>query len=196
MSKIRAGKHTTRKEVIVKKAASLFMQKGFASSSMRELADMLGVEAPSLYNHIGSKGELLQAICYDVANRFNQHLAHVKSGKESASKKVETIIRFHIQMMLNDFDGVYVANHEWKQLQEPFLSNFLHQRKTYENTLAEIIEEGINRKELRKINPHIAVLTILSAVRGMESWLRHKRNISAEEFENNMITHLLSGLNK
>jgi hypothetical protein len=99
-------------------------------------------------------------------------------------------------MMLEDFDEVYVANHEWKQLQEPFISNFLHQRKTYENTFAEIIEEGINKKELRKLNPHVAVLTILSAVRGMESWLRHKRNISAEDFENNMITHLLLGLNK
>jgi hypothetical protein len=196
MSKIRTGQGGSKKDVIIKKAASLFRQKGYAASSMRELADLVGVEAPSLYNHIGSKSELLQAICYTVANEFNGHLSKVKNSKESCSKRIEQVIRFHIEMMLESFDEVYVANHEWKQLGDPFLSNFLQQRRSYENVMAAIIEEGIASKEFRKLHSHVAVLTILSAVRGLESWLRHRKNISKEDLENNMVEHLLNGLNK
>ena len=60
MAKIKASRNGTKKDAIIKKAAGLFRKKGFASSSMRELADSIGVEASSLYNHIGSKSELLR----------------------------------------------------------------------------------------------------------------------------------------
>jgi hypothetical protein len=196
MSKIRTTGGGTKKEAIIKKAAMLFCRKGFASSSMRELADLVGVEAPSLYNHIGSKSEILQAICFQVANEFNNHLIKINKTTLSSSQKVETIIRFHIHMMLHSYDAVFVANHEWKQLADPFLSNFLNQRKLYENTLVSIVEEGIIKKEFKKLDPYVAVLTILSAVRGLEFWFRHRRNIREKELEDNMVIHLMNGLNK
>ena len=196
MSKIRTRQGDSKKDTIIRKAASLFSRKGFASSSMRELAELVGVEAPSLYNHIGSKSELLQAICYKVANDFTEHLTEVKKSPVGSSEKIENIIRFHIHMMLHSYDEVYVANHEWKQLPDPYLSNFLHQRKLYENTLAAIIEEGIRKKEFRKLNPHIAILTILSAVRGIEFWFRHRRNIPEKDLADTLVNHLMNGLNK
>lgn len=196
MARIETKKNLSRKDVILKKAAALFRQKGFAASSMRELADLVGVEAPSLYNHIGSKNEILQAICFKVANAFNEHLQQVRQSRDRHAGKIEQVIRFHIRIMLNSFDEVYVANHEWKQLEDPLLSNFLHQRKAYENALASMIEEGIKAKEFRKLNPHLAVLTILSAVRGVEAWLRHRKNIKEEDLENNIIEQLLHGIIK
>ena len=51
-------------------------------------------------------------------------------------------------------------------------------------------------QELKKINPYVAVLTILSAVRGLEIWQRHKNNLPAEELEKQMIQHLLTGIIK
>jgi TetR/AcrR family transcriptional regulator, cholesterol catabolism regulator len=194
MTKITAVKNGSRKDAITKKAAVLFRQKGFTSSSMRELAEMVGVEAPSLYNHIGSKSELLQSICFAVANDFNTHLSNVTASASANKKKIETLIRFHIRMMIESYDEVFVANHEWKQLEEPFLSNFLSQRKTYENNMAAVIADGIREKEFVKIHPHVAVLTILSAVRGLEFWHRHRKSINKTELENDMVTHLLNGL--
>lgn len=196
MARIAVRKNTSRKDIILKKAAALFRQKGFASSSMRELADMVGVEAPSLYNHFGSKNEMLQAICFKIANAFNEQIQEVRQSSATHAVKIEQLIRFHLRIMLHSFDEVYVANHEWKQLEDPLLSNFLHQRKAYEKALAQMIEEGIRNREFRKLNPQLAALTILSAVRGLEAWLRHRRNIKQEELENNIIEQLLHGLIK
>ena len=196
MAKIKAVKNGTKKDVITQKGAALFRKKGFAASSMRELADNIGVEAPSLYNHIGSKSEILQNICFKVANDFNMHLNDVEKKQGKAVSKLEDLVRFHIHMMLDNYDEVYVANHEWKQLEEPFLSNFLNQRKIYEGRLIEIVTEGIKNEEIKNIHPQVAVLIILSAVRSLEFWQRHKKNMNIAELENDMVTHLLNGLIK
>ncbi|RYF93648.1 MAG: TetR/AcrR family transcriptional regulator, partial [Chitinophagaceae bacterium] len=73
MSKIKSHKNGTRKDVIIAKAARLFREKGYSASSMRDLAEEVGVEAASLYNHISSKAEILQEICFKVANKFMSH---------------------------------------------------------------------------------------------------------------------------
>ena len=196
MAKILASKNGTKKDAITQKAAGLFRKKGFASTSMRELAESIGVEASSLYNHIGSKNELLQTVCFKVANDFTVSLTEVEKKAVSTVTKLKEVIGFHIEMMLNNHDEVYVANHEWKQLQEPFLSNFLLQRNSYEGRLVEIIKTGIKKKELKNIHPNIAVLTILSAVRSVEFWQRKKNNINSKELESNIIDHLINGLIK
>lgn len=196
MSKIFASKNGTKKDVIIKKAASLFRKKGFIGTSMRELAENIGVEASSLYNHIGSKSEILQHICFKVANDFMLQLNETEKSETTTINKLEKLISFHIHMMMDVYDEVYVANHEWKQLEEPFLSNFSNQRKLYENRMIELIKKGIQKKEIKNIHPHVAVFTILSAVRGLELWQGQKKIITTKEIETNMINHLLNGIAK
>ena len=196
MAKINPGKNVTRKDLITKKASALFRIRGFNAASMRELAETLGVEAPSLYNHIGSKSELLQAICLKVAGEFTAQLQATESTGHTNIKKIETIIRFHIRMMMDQFDEVFVANHEWKHLKEPFLSDFLNQRRVYEKRLVALIGEGIKLKEFRRTDPYVAALTLLSAVRGLEFWHRHKKKVSPKVLEEDMVDHLLKGIIK
>lgn len=196
MAKIKPGKNASKKDVITQKAAALFKTKGFSSASMRDLADAVGVEAPSLYNHIGSKSEILQAICFKVANAFSLYLDTTENTAGNSIVRLQNIIRFHIRMMLNNFDEVYVANHEWKHLKEPYLSNFLIQRRGYEKRLITLMETGMAAQEFRAANPYVAVLTILSAVRGLEFWQQHKKNISSQVLEDDMVNHLLNGIIK
>ena len=196
MAKIQTGKNGTKKEVIIKQAAILFKSKSYNAASMRELAESIGVEAPSLYNHIGSKSELLQTICFKVADTFTAQIHAVENASDNITTKTEAVIRFHIQMMLDNFDEVFVANHEWKHLKEPFLTDFLNQRRSYEKRLTALIETGIQNNEFKKKNSYATVLTILSAVRGLEFWHRNKKNVSAQVLEDDMVDHLLNGMVK
>ncbi|HVM87271.1 MAG TPA: TetR/AcrR family transcriptional regulator [Puia sp.] len=196
MSKIQSKKNSTKKEIIIEKAAKLFREKGFGAASMRDIAETVGVEAASLYNHIQSKAEILQAICFKVANEFISQLDEVERSNEPTLKKMETIIRVHIRMMLDQYEHVYISDHEWRHLPEPYLSNFLNQRRSYRKRLSDIIEEGIQKNEIKNIEPYVAVLTILSAISGIESWHRSRKTTSAETLEANMVKYLIEGLKK
>jgi TetR/AcrR family transcriptional regulator, cholesterol catabolism regulator len=189
-------KRASKKELITLKAAAMFREKGFTATSMRDLAEAVGMEAASLYNHIRSKNEILEAICFDVANRFNTNMDSIESGKQSSIQKFEILLRFHIRQMVDNYEEVYVSDREWKHLDEPYLSNFQNQRRIYRKRFATIIEDGIRKNEIRKIDAPTAVLIVLHAVSGIESWHRSKARISAEELENNMVMIMIDGLQK
>ena len=191
-----AQKKSTKKEIILEKAAVMFREKGFSATSMRDLAESVGIEAASLYNHIQSKSQILQEIVFRAADDCNQHLDKLTEENAACSVKIESIIRFHVQMMLNRFEDYHVMTHEWIHLSEPHLSNFINQRRTYVQKLESIVEECIQKKEFKPILPYVAVLTILSAVRGLEFWHRSQKKITPAELEENMVTHLISGLKK
>jgi len=194
MARIKIDKNSTRKEVIVTKAAALFREKGFKAASMRDLAEAVGVEAASLYNHIKSKTELLHELCFGVANRFMHKMDEVESQKITAIEKVEELIRFHIDEMIHHYEEVYVSDREWKYLADPYLSNFQNQRRMYRKRFAAIIEAGIKNKEIKNIDAPTAVLILLHAIGGIESWHRSTQKISADSLTQNMITILVGGL--
>ena len=186
----------SKKELILEKASAMFRQKGFAATSMRDLAETVGIEAASLYNHIRSKNEILEAICFDVAKRFNTNMSSIETGQQNSIWKIETLLRFHISQMIEKYEEVYVSDREWKHLEEPFLSNFQEQRRSYRKKFASIIEEGIQKYEIRKIDASTAVLIMLHAISGIESWHRSTAKINAEELENNMVMIMIDGLRK
>lgn len=196
MARIRTGKDGSRKEVIVKAAAKLFHEKGYKAASMRDLAEQVGVEAASLYNHISSKTELLHDICFNVANVFWEHLHKVELSDARPIEKLETLLRFHIRQMIENFKEVYISDREWRYLTDPYLSNFQNQRRNYRKRFAAIVEEGIESGEINKIDASTAVLIVLHAVSGIESWHRSTHKVSGETLEENMITILIDGLKK
>ena len=194
MARIKTEKNGSRKDVIVRKAATLFREKGYKAASMRDLAEAVGVEAASLYNHIRSKSELLHELVFSVANKFVLKMDEIESENISSLEKMEKLLRFHITEMIHNYEEVYVSDREWKHLSDHYLSNYQNQRRVYRKRIAAIIEEGIRNKEIKTIDAPTVVLIFLHAVSGIESWHRSTKKITATELEQNMVTILIDGL--
>ena len=189
-------KKASKKDFILLRASAMFREKGFPATSMRDLAEAVGIEAASLYNHIQSKSEILQEIVFRTANDCNIQIESLDENHTSSVKKIEALIRFHVQMMLNRYDDYCVMVNEWIHLSEPYLTNFTTQRRIYVQRMEAIIEEGVRSKEMKPVLPYVAMLTILSSVRGLEFWHRSGKRITAETMEDNMVTYLINGLKK
>ena len=189
-------KKASKKDFIILRASAMFREKGFPATSMRDLAEAVGIEAASLYNHIQSKSEILQEIVFRIANDCNVHLESLDDSGMNSIQKIESLIRFHVQMMLNRFDDYTVMINEWIHLSEPYLTNFTTQRRNYVQKMEGIIADGIRDKEMKPVLPYVAMLTILSSVRGLEFWHRSGKKITPGTLEDNMVTLLISGLKK
>jgi AcrR family transcriptional regulator len=124
----------------------MMRERGFPATSMRDLADVVGIEAASLYNHIQSKSEILQEIIYRTANDCNVHLNSLDETKLSSIQKLESLIRFHVQMMLDRFNDYTVMINEWSHLSEPYLTNFITQRRHYVQKMELIIQQGVEKR--------------------------------------------------
>lgn len=183
-----------RKPEILRHSAHLFRTNGYIDASMRKIAAAVGIDSASLYSHLKSKGEILQTICHWAAGKYLSNIESVEHSDQTPLKKLEAIIRMHIRMMIEEYDRAFVAEHEWNHLPEPHLSNFLNQRRIYRRKLADLVQDGILKGEIKKIDPYVAVITFLSAIQGIEFWQRSQKNTSAEELEENMVRYLVGGL--
>ena len=185
----------TKKQIVIEAAAKLFSDKGYSAASMQDLAERVGLkQKSSLYNHIDSKEEALQEICFENAKKFTDGITTIKSTVTEPVEQIRALIDLHIQIATNDITSVTVFNDEWRHLTEPELSEFLALRKDYEERFKEIINKGIQSGVFKKLNPAIALHTILSALKWIHYWYKPERDSDIETVRENIMLLLISGL--
>jgi len=187
----------SRKEQVIRSAAELFREKGYAASSMRDLAQKLGIEAASLYSHIKSKEEILQHLCFDMAAEFRKSLAEVEKKEVSASEKLKLGIIGHIQVMAKDLTASAVFMNEHRHLSQPYLRDFLLLRINYINRFKSIIEEGAHQGEFKdSIDKKLAVMTLFSSLNWMPMWYDPSSKIVPQDLGQQLADMLVNGLKK
>ena len=185
-----------RKSEIRRTAKRLFKERGYAATSMRDLAKEVGIEAASLYNHLSSKEELLNEMCFDIADQFFNAFKAATNSEKSPSKKLKAAIKAHIGVIANNLDASTVFFHEWNFLKDPDLSKFKSMRHQYEMGFREIIQNGIADKDFKEVNLKVAVFTIFSALNATYDLYKSSEKLTQDEIAESISNLLLKGLKK
>lgn len=113
---------TPRQQEILNVALELFYKRGFADTSMRDIAEVMNVKAASLYAHIKSKEEIMEWISEDVSNRFMKIYNDLKNPNLSAFEKVRILVINHLTEMYNNvkmfdvfFTNIYRLKVDFKE---------------------------------------------------------------------------------
>jgi len=173
-------KRSKRKQEIYAASARLFRKKGYSASSVRDIAEMVGLEPSSLYSHIKSKEEILVNICNDCAALFAEGMDKVRNFDLSHMEKLNVLIDLHIDIAYNNPSSVTVFNDEWRHLPADELSQFLLKRKSYEDRFKAILKSGMEAGEFEKMSLTTTLNIIINSVK----WLHFfAKKLSKEEFE-------------
>jgi len=165
----------TRRQAIEDVASDLFRERGYAGTSIRDIARALSVQSASLYAHVDSKEDVLWAIVDRAASRFEA--AADDAERDAASRRpgdpaeaVAALVRAHIQVLTADVDEAGVFVHEWRALGEMRRAAILARRDAYEARFRRPIEEGITVGAFAMTDPAIASTTLLTALNGVATW--------------------------
>ncbi len=185
-----------KKQIIYEMAAALFHQKGYAATSMRELARSVNLEVSSLYSHIKSKEEILQKICFDTANQFVVSMEENISSVDSPKNKIKALIDLHLDIALKDKTAYFVFTDEWKHMSEPRLSEFIQMRKRYETHFIQLIDEGKRDGEFKNIDAKIVVNTLISATYWVHRYHMAGKKKEKSKLKKSIMRLLMGGLMK
>lgn len=76
----------TTKEKILDEALTLFSEKGYANVFVGDIADRVGIKAPSLYKHYKSKKAIFEAIIDEMNRRFAEQAKAMQiNGTDAAA---------------------------------------------------------------------------------------------------------------
>jgi len=184
----------SRRTEILEKAASLFRKRGFAATSMRDIARAMGMESASLYNHIKSKQEILEALLMPLAKTYTKGITNIAHSPLTSIQKLERIIADQIQITIENTDAVSLVPNEWVHLESNTKSEYLKLRNFYEKAFKDTFEQAIQDGYLKPVNVEIATFSILSTLRWLYSWYDKNKKINPLELETELITNLIGGL--
>lgn len=186
-----------RKAEILEQAARLFLERGFKSTSVRDIAAAVGIEASSLYSHIKSKEDILVLLCDACAKRYSVALTDIMDQIGiSRKEQLKQILSFHVDNAFLDPTSSTVFSDEWKNLPSERIEKFLSDRKMYENKWQAVIQDCMTEGSIRVGDPAVIMNTVISSVR----WIHHtKRKYTEEErqtVKKTILDLLFDGLGK
>ncbi|MEL7147902.1 MAG: TetR/AcrR family transcriptional regulator [Bacteroidota bacterium] len=186
----------SKREHIKECAAHLFRKKGYKATSVRDIAQHVGMEAASLYNHIKSKQEILSELLLEMAHLFTKGMEAIDSSSYTPIIKLERLISMHVKFAVEHTDSISLITNEWVHLEGHTYQEFVDLRDTYERKFEQIIKDCVDQGYFAPVNTEIALFSILSTLRWLYSWYTKNKNMNPVELEKEFIHCLLDGLKK
>jgi AcrR family transcriptional regulator len=162
-------------------AAALFSQKGYAATSTREIAGILGIRKASLYYHIENKEDLLYAICKASLDQIRTDVASALEKVHDPLERTRTLVRAHIRSLIRDQVAHSVAVGEMHALSGARLKEVIALRDAYEDLVRSVLRDARKAGVLRDdIGIKYLCLSLLGLLNRVELWYRRDGALSPD----------------
>lgn len=185
-----------KREQIQKAAERLFREKGFHATSVRDIAEAVGIQGGSLYAHVQSKDDLLWDIVNHSADRFFETVEPIVRSDRTLVQKLREAMIAHVGVITADLDAAAVFSTEWRHLPPGRREAFADRRKQYEQLFREMIHEGVRAGILNASDEAFAALFVLSALNWVYQWYKPDGRLTPEELGRVMADYVFDGLRR
>jgi AcrR family transcriptional regulator len=162
----------TTRGTVLDAACVLFAAHGYRGTSMKDIATELGVRAPSLYNHVASKQEILFAIMDNAMDRAIAALEEALAGIDDVAEQLRRATESLVLDFLRYPAEVTVCNNEVRSLDPGHRLAIVAKRDQYAARVRRIIEQGCRAGRFRTRTPQIAAFAVLEMGNGAKSWFK------------------------
>jgi AcrR family transcriptional regulator len=169
-------------ETLRRAALALFARHGYAAVSMRMIAAEVGVQPGALYNHMGSKQDLLRDL---MVSHMLELLAawRARPADPDPGAALKAFVRFHIRHHIGREDAVFISYMELRNLEPDNFTAVHALRADYESALRAILEDGAAQGVFHAPDAPVATRAIISMLTGVTNWFRGGGRLSADDIE-------------
>jgi AcrR family transcriptional regulator len=157
---------------VLNAACELFAEHGYQATSMRDIANAVGVRAPSLYNHVSAKQDILYKIMETAMDRAIDALAVALDGVEDIAEQLRKATESLVLDFLRYPSEVTVCNNEVRSLQPANRVAIVAKRDHYAAQVRKIIDQGCRGGRFHTRSPQLAAFAVLEMGNGAKSWFR------------------------
>lgn len=159
---------STKKRILIE-ALTLFSEKGYDAVSVGQIAEAVGIKAPSLYKHYKNKQDIFDAILDEMKERYEQQTAAMHLNGFDAEKDVkvyenisdESLIRMGRDLFLYFLHDEYVSRfrkmltieqYRSRELADLYAKQYVDDTLSYQSMLFHLLSEmGMVEQETPQI---------------------------------------------
>lgn len=167
---------STRRSLLSKelldKATRLFAEQGYESTTLRDIADAVGISRPALYHYVSSKEDFLVALV-EQSRALATSLSELRHrGDLDSIGKLRTLTEFLVRQRAEAPDRFRILDRSESLLPEETRSEHRRLRQGILRELTAIIDEGIANGAFRPVDSRIAAFSVLGMCNWVAWWFR------------------------
>jgi AcrR family transcriptional regulator len=167
-----------RDDEVLEAAARIFYERGYADTSVQDIADDLGILKGSLYHYIDTKEDLLFRLLDGTHADVHQILKEVDAEEGLGPlEALELYVTRQLEYNIDHFQNVSVYYHDFERLGEERQKKILARRKEHQRWVTERIDEAQKAGLAQDaIDPAIAGRCIFATIIWTYRWFRPGRD--------------------
>lgn len=191
----RADQRNRKRDAVLRAAASAFNRRGYANTSLDDVAAALGVSKPTLYQYFSSKEEILFC-CHQLA--MDQGEAGIALADAHPGTGFEKLIIYLQRYMRGFFDDVSATPvlTDVGSLTPANRKKVVDRRDRISAATTRLIVQGVEDGSIIGCDPKLASLFALSVVNWMGHWYREDGPNTPEEITSAFVALFGSGFSK
>ena len=162
-------------------AVRVIAKHGFQAASLREIANEVGIQAPSLYNYIKSKERLLYELLKEPLHAMIAEYRMLTDGVVDPAVRLQIFTQVHLNFHLNSRLEVFIGNMELRSLTAAHYRTICDLREEYARLLQGIIQDGVKARVFTAAQPRVVTLVMLGLLSGVCNWYKPDGPMSSEE---------------
>ena len=162
-------------------ALTLFSRFGYHGTSMKDIAEAVHMRAPSLYNHVAAKQDLLREILFGVHEASDREMNAALASSDDVVEQLRRAIEVHVRFHTRHRREINVAARDLEHLEEPARSQISRMRRTFEERMIALIQKGMDEGRFHVTSPKLTAYAILRMGAGVGRWYRPSGEFSDSE---------------
>jgi AcrR family transcriptional regulator len=162
-------------------ALELFATIGYRATTMADLGEAVGMRAPSLYKHVGSKHELLDDIMTGMMEELLRRQRAALALGGDVGERLRRITAVHVQYHAEHRYEAFVGHREIDSLEAPQRARILELRREYETAFRRLVHEGVKLGTFTTSSDRWSSYAILDMGIGVSAWYNPAGPVSPSE---------------
>ena len=181
-----------QRDRVLKAAAHCFNRKGYSGTSLKDVADMLGLTDPALYYYVRNKEELVYLCYLRAADVGREAMERAVAEGGNGLQQVQRYLRYHIEIMVGDRGPIAIMS-EIPSLKPEHRDEVLELSRRHSLEFENMLERGIADGSIRECDVRMTGNAIMGSINWIPKWY-HGDSAVAEQTVAEFPTILSRGL--
>ena len=187
-----AAEETNRRAAIVRAAGRLFHEKGYSATTIRDIANAVGMRSGSPFYHFRTKHDMLRAVVLEGIGAIDEAVARAANSGKPPRATFEAMLRAHLGQLLGEQGRDFAATllHETRHLDPEELAEVVAFKDRYEAMWQKALQD-LKRAGLIADDSQVARLFLMGALNWTVQWYRPDGPRSIEQIARQLASFLL-----
>lgn len=168
-------------EAILEAASKLFIERGFPSTSMGDIAEAMGVTRTAIYYYFRNKEAILHTLTASTTELAGKQAEATLAQKQDPILALRELVCRHARLVLNHPLHFRVVERNEQHLSPSVRKIAEASRRLLLSRFVATIEAGIRAGQFRDVNPKVAAFSLLGMCNWGAWWFSPKGSLTLEQ---------------